>query len=515
MADLIGTNDDDGLVGSLFSDTITGALGDDLLVGLNGDDLLDGGDGRDVLVGGIGDDLMFGGEGNDKIVMTAGDDKAFGGKGHDQYFANGFAGDWSLITDSGGIDTLNFAGGITGAFMDLTPGAVSTVDDRSVEISGLDDSERPLELVLLQDRSGSFGDDLSTIEGLLPDLITSVTGLASDVRLGLTSFIDKPMSPFGSSGDHEYKTELGLTADTTAWSDAVKALTAYGGNDGPESQMTGLLQLALRTSEVGWSSDSLKVVVMTTDARPHFAGDNPVAPNDGDNVTDGPDDNGTGEDYPTIEQVKSALLNAGIIPVFAVTSGVTSDYQALVDEFGFGTVVPLSSDSSDIIAAFEDGIGKAADSVIENAVGTDFNDTILGNSAKNELKGRGGNDVLRGEKGNDDLYGNRGNDKLFGGNGNDDLMGGGGRDRLAGGNGADNFVFNVAASAQGRDLVLDFEDGVDTITVLNSSLLSFADITATQVGADTVLSEDGVEFAVLKGIDVVDVDATDFVFDIA
>lgn len=519
MAIFIGTTGDDGLVGSLFSDTITGDLGNDLLMGLNGDDLLEGGDGKDVIIGGIGDDLMFGGAGADKLILTAGDDTVFGGIGNDEYFANGFAGDWSLITDTGGRDTLNFSGGITGAFMDLTPGALSTVDGRTVEISGLTDTERPLELVLLQDRSGSFSDDLTTINSLLPDLVTATTNLATDVRLGLASFIDKPVSPFGSSGDHEYQTELGLTPDTDAWSAAVTSLTAYGGNDSPESQLTGLLQLALRTAEVGWSSDALKVVVLTTDAVPHYAGDNPVAPNNGDTVLDGAIDSGvndgTGEDYPTLAQVKDALLAAGILPVFAVTSSVFADYEGLVADLGFGSVVSLSSDSSDIIAAFEDGISKAADSLIENAIGTIFDDTILGNDAKNMLKGHAGNDVIRGFRGADELNGGGGRDKLFGGWGDDNLYGGYAKDRLRGDAGADTFVFDLSKGGQGVDLVLDYTDGTDGFRIYGETLLAFADITVTQDGLNTVLSHAGEDFATLKDVTATDLDAADFVFEVA
>ncbi|GGA22394.1 M10 family metallopeptidase C-terminal domain-containing protein [Neptunicoccus cionae] len=515
MADFIGTEEDDGLVGGLFSDIIHGLEGNDLLAGLNGDDTLDAGSGDDVLIGGIGDDIMFGGDGNDRIVMTAGDDQVFGGSGDDKYFVNGFAGDWSIITDTSGIDTLNFAGGITGADIDLSPGALSYVDDRVIEISGLKDSDRPLELVLLQDLSGSFSNDLLTVNGLVDDLITSVSGLADDVRLGLTSFIDKPISPFGSSTDHEYKTELGLTADTNAWKTAVTGLSTGDGSDLPESQMTGLLQVALRTSEVGWSSSALKVVVLTTDAVPHFAGDNPNTPNNGDAVLDGPSGDGTSEDYPTIEMVKAALLDAGIIPVFAVTTDVTSDYQALVDAFGFGTVVPLSSDSSDIIAAFEDGISGAADSLIENAVGTAYNDDIIGNSADNMIKGKAGNDDIRGVGGDDYLKGNRGKDKLDGGKGDDMLEGGADKDKLNGGDGADTFVFDISHPDHSRDVVKDYEDGVDKIMVLDDTLLSFADIDVTQAGGKTILSHDGDAFALLKSTNSANIDATDFIFDIA
>jgi Ca2+-binding RTX toxin-like protein len=535
MRDIVGKNwADDILAGSLFNDRILGLGGNDVLFGQSGDDVLDGGDGNDVLVGGLGDDLLLGGAGRDVFDLSAGDDVAFGGDGNDYFVVNGLAGDHVVITDTSGKDDwLDFSGGITGANINLNAGTISTVDDRTIELTGLsDETTRPLEMVLLQDLSGSFGDDVATVQGLADDLIASISGLATTVRLGLASFIDKPTSPFGGSGDHEYMTQHGLTGDYAAWKAAVDAMTIGYGNDGPESQMTGLLQVALRGAEMGWSADALKVVVLTTDAEPHLAGDHPVTPNDGDDVTDGPGDDGTGEDYPTLDQVKAALLEAGIIPIFAVTSGVVADYQAIVDYFGFGTVVTLSSDSSDIIDAIEGGITDATDTMIENAIGTEFADNILGNDVGNTIMANDGNDRVRGGAGHDDLYGEQGNDKLWGGTGKDLLSGGAGKDRLAGnsgrdvlaggedndwlkgGAGADEFRFDLTGNA-GLDVVQDFENGLDQIAILDSSVLSFADVGARTDGADVILDVLGTDFAILRGTALADIDASDFTFGIA
>lgn len=507
---------DDVIGGSLFNDLIIGLSGNDILFGHNGDDILDGGDGNDVLSGGIGDDLMTGGAGRDVFDLTAGDDVAFGGDGNDVFIVNGFAGDHVVITDtSGRADMLNFCGGITGARINLNPGTISTVDDRTIELTGLsDDGVRPLEMVLLQDLSGSFGDDVSVVQGLADDLIASLSGLATTVRLGLASFIDKPTSPFGSSTDHEYRTELGLTGDFSAWNDAIDALTIGSGNDGPESQITGLMQTALRTAEIGWSSDALKVVVLTTDARPHMAGDNPVAPNNGDDILDGPGNDGTGEDYPTIAQLKDALLTGGVIPVFAVTSSVVSDYQAIVDELGFGVVVELSSDSSDIIDAIEGGISDATDTLIENVIGTDFRDIIEGNSAGNMIKAKAGNDVIRGAGGKDEIHGNLGKDKIFGGNGDDMIIGGGGNDKLFGGAGADMFVFDMTGPL-GFDRIMDFEDGIDMISIMDTVAHDILDVGLRAAGSDVIIDVLGTDIARIKNIDVTDLDSSDFIFGIA
>ena len=530
---------DDVLAGTLRNDQLIGLGGDDVLLGHVGDDILEGGEGWDYLIGGIGDDLLLGGNKRDVFELTQGDDTAFGGNGNDHFVVNGFAGDHVVITDtSGNNDTIDFSGGITSARIDMNAGAISTVDDRTIELTGLSDDEgaRALEMVLLEDLSGSFGDDISTVSGLADDLVTAISGLAADVELGLASFIDKPISPFGSTSDHEYQTELALTGDYDAWKAALDALVLGSGADGPESQLTGLMQTALRTAEVGWSSDALKVVVLATDAVPHMAGDFVGVPsNDGDDVTDGPGDDGTGEDYPTLQQVKDALLAGGVIPIFAVSdfgTSVTEAYQDIVDFFGFGTVVDLSSDSSDIIDAIEGGIAEATETLIENAIGTDQDDVIDGNNADNEIKGRDGDDVIRGHKGGDELIGHAGGDvlrgqkgwdsldggigfdRLIGNQGKDTLDGGLGRDTLIGGLHADTFQFKQA-EMNFADTVVDFEDGVDQFSILSETSRSFSDIGVRQNGDDVILELDGVDFAEVRNTLATDIDASDFSFGLA
>ena len=74
---------------------------------------------------------------------------------------------------------------------------------------------------------------------------------------------------------------------------------------------------------------------------------------------------------------------------------------------------------------------------IENLVGTDFDDILIGDSGDNFLNGLDGNDILDGGAGDDDLFGGAGDDDLNGGSGNDFLFGGDGDDDLNGGSGND------------------------------------------------------------------------------
>ena len=88
-----------------------------------------------------------------------------------------------------------------------------------------------------------------------------------------------------------------------------------------------------------------------------------------------------------------------------------------------------------------------ADRTIENAIGGDGGDTVIGNTLKNHLLGVRGDDFLDGKKGNDRLEGSEGNDWLYGRLGHDLLRGGSGRDRLSGGDGHDRKDHLAAARA--------------------------------------------------------------------
>jgi Ca2+-binding RTX toxin-like protein len=113
--------------------------------------------------------------------------------------------------------------------------------------------------------------------------------------------------------------------------------------------------------------------------------------------------------------------------------------------------------------------------LIEDALGTDFADTISGSARGNHIDGGAGNDELIGRNGNDTLSGGFGSDRLFGGNGadtlrgqsdNDILFGGGGRDVLIGGNGNDDLRGqagdDVLRGDAGNDRLLGYE-GADEL----------------------------------------------------
>ena len=151
--------------------------------------------------------------------------------------------------------------------------------------------------------------------------------------------------------------------------------------------------------------------------------------------------------------------------------------------------------------------------------GGDGNDTLIGGSGADRLLGQNNNDNLQGGYGNDTLIGHNGADKLFGQNNNDNLQGGYGNDTLIGGLGLDSLQGDagsdrfqlVSGVTADRDMILDYEDGIDILDLTGS--LIFGSLTITQNGADTDIIESATNetLATLVGINATDLDSSDFV----
>ncbi|MBF9032857.1 hypothetical protein HKCCE2091_01285 [Rhodobacterales bacterium HKCCE2091] len=106
--------------------------------------------------------------------------------------------------------------------------------------------------------------------------------------------------------------------------------------------------------------------------------------------------------------------------------------------------------------------GSGEDDIIRARGG---NDTVHGNGGHDWIGGGRGDDELHGGTGNDTLLGKDGDDELFGDTGNDIIDGGEGADILTGGAGVDVFYFAEGDANDDRDVITDFEIGVDTIVI--------------------------------------------------
>lgn len=185
----------------------------------------------------------------------------------------------------------------------------------------------------------------------------------------------------------------------------------------------------------------------------------------------------------------------------------------------------------DLTVGFDTGakVYTSGGMILENVVGSDYRDWILGNAADNVITSGAGNDVVNAGGGNDtveggtgrdtlsnpdgdgDLFGEGGNDTLIalnagsmlsGGGGNDILLGGRADDRLLGGAGQDFIVGDTSNFFHGDDVInggsgndkLMGAGGADTFVFGtadgNNTIAQFDLSSQSQTGADFTPGED-------------------------
>lgn len=94
----------DIVYGGVGNDRIFGEAGDDILHGNEGNDLIAGGDGNDIVLAGAGNDIATGGDGDDTVDGGLGDDQLAGGQGDDIVFGGAGADE---LTGDAGADVLS------------------------------------------------------------------------------------------------------------------------------------------------------------------------------------------------------------------------------------------------------------------------------------------------------------------------------------------------------------------------------------------------------------------------
>lgn len=500
-----GRNGDDTITGGKGNDTIRGGNGRDNIKGGQGTDNINGGSGNDIIEGGLGTDTIIGGTGNDTIIVREGQfyDNVNGGSGVDtldhsetvrsgttfdfddgkitgagisgssatlnsierfedgngsntiisdgfgEYFGNG--GDDIMVSNEGvefmdggaGVDTvdhsfftgdlvfnlnagltsidgeqfLNFENAIMGSGDDLVVGngADNTIDggagDDFIEGASGDD----------QISGGSGNDEIEGGRG--EDFLFG--GEGNDEILGGRG-VD---SVFGGAGNDVFTVSGSDEYDNVRGGDGIDTL------DHSASSISGTtIDFSIRsiTGEgTGGISLALEGIEIFKDGR----GSNTII-SDGSGSYNG----GAGDDLMVSNEGAEIMVGG---------SGIdTIDHTRITGAYDFDMTTGETSIADESFTGFENAKTNRGANIIEGTEGA------------NEISTGRGRDVLNGNGGDDILRGAKGKDRLFGGDGDDILIGGKAKDILNGGAGADTFVF---AAKQGKDVIQDFEDGVDLI----------------------------------------------------
>lgn len=178
--------------------------------------------------------------------------------------------------------------------------------------------------------------------------------------------------------------------------------------------------------------------------------------------------------------------------------------EGFVKNNGYGGEIRFHFIENIIGTNYDDSIiGSHEPNVIKGLNGNDRilgrhgDDEIHGNGGNDELIGDPGNDLLLGQNGSDTLYGNWGNDELRGGSGNDTLFGnrnndllrgGPGDDILYGGQEKDSFVFS---STKGIDTIKDFDANAGETLQIDMSVFKVSSVSQVSLSATGVLSVKG------------------------
>ncbi|QJB56188.1 FecR domain-containing protein [Pseudodesulfovibrio sp. zrk46] len=423
-----GTTGNDTYVGTSAGDTVFGLAGNDTLNGADGNDSIDGGDDDDLLLGGVGNDTLLGGTGDDSLSGGDGDDTLYGQVGADSI--EGGLGNDSI---NGGdndeaereFDIADYMNSSQGIYADLTSNSVNGWDG-STTVSGGDGSDvlNNIEGVrgtayadkfvgdntwanVFVDAGGSdiidgnsvydyttdLGFDIVSYEFAGQGIITSMNGQAGTVTLGgdvdtLTDIdliigTDYADTLNGGAGEQEFMPGLG--------NDTVDGLeTTLAGANGEDWDNVTYWDLE---DAMSFTFDGTKWVAANTGAgfTDHLYNIESIEGTEGDDTFIGGSDD---DEFAGWKGADSFVGGGGFNTVSysstALGVGVAVDQEAGTATDGWGNTDTLSG--------------------IQGVEGSDFEDTLMGDSGMNLIDGNEGNDLINGLGGADSLFGDDGDD---------------------------------------------------------------------------------------------------------
>jgi Ca2+-binding RTX toxin-like protein len=314
---------------------------------------------------------------------------------------------------------------------------VSDVAD-GVDVGALSDGNSAADTVAENAVNGAtVGITASATDADVSDTVTYTLTDDADGRFAINSSTGVVTVADGTQLDYETDTSHTITVLATS-------------TDGSTSSQDYTVNLS-DTTEGTSGDDTLTGSNGVDDVIDGLAGDDDIDGKSGDDTLSG----GDGDD--TIDGGSGVDILIGGAGADDLDGGSGSDDTASYVGSSAGVNVSLTTGSGS-------GGDAAGDTLsdIENLIGSDYNDTLTGNSTgggANTLDGGLGDDTLSGEGGHDVLNGGAGNDSMDGGSGNDTLDGGAGNDTLDGGAGVDILIWDSA------DTSIDGGTGTDTLLI--------------------------------------------------
>ena len=255
----------------------------------------------------------------------------------------------------------------------------------------------PLDVYVLMDLSASFRTDLTTVQGLAPQLPLTLRNVSSDFFIGFGTYVDKPTLPFTSNSQlngydcslpecdtpFAYHHIVALTNSSDLFNSSVHDAVVSTNIDNPEGTLEAMLQVVVCDDIIGWRDNSRKILLVMTDDTMHTAGDGALVgitkPSDGLCHTEyDPILNRTmytaalSQDYPSIGLVKEALVAMNIVPIFAVADSSVLAYYGNVSSLFDGFSLSLSEDSENLREVLQEAYSNVVSTAQLNFVLPDY-----------------------------------------------------------------------------------------------------------------------------------------------
>ncbi|XP_057329990.1 integrin beta-PS-like isoform X1 [Microplitis mediator] len=249
----------------------------------------------------------------------------------------------------------------------------------------------PVDMYYLMDLSASMQPYRQHLSELGANLASVMRNLTSNFRLGFGSFVDKVTLPMTDTqpiklkkpcdfiednkktdcaSPYGYKHQMSLTEDSDSFRSNVRAAPISGNLDGPEGGLDAIMQSIVCTKRIGWRQKARHLLVFSSDASFHLAGDGKLAgiiePNDCQCHLDskGFYSHSLLQDYPSISQINKKVGQHNIHIIFAVPSTRNHTYQLLSQSIS-GSAIGLveKNDTVNVINLIKKEYEKLVESV--------------------------------------------------------------------------------------------------------------------------------------------------------
>ncbi|XP_048754285.1 integrin beta-1-B-like isoform X2 [Ostrea edulis] len=251
----------------------------------------------------------------------------------------------------------------------------------------------PVDLYYLMDLSNSMADDKEKLASLGVKIAEDMSTITKNFKLGFGSFVDKVVMPYVSTAPNKinnpcpgcekaygFRNVMKLDINSTIFRDKVRAAKVSGNLDAPEGGFDAIMQAVACESEIGWRNRSRRMLLFSTDAGFHYAGDGKlggiVKPNDGDCHLSGSGmyTESSNQDYPSISQVAVKAKEKNVNIIFAVTADQKPIYDQLKPIIAGSETGVLASDSQNIVKLVRDNylaITSKVELIVENSDNVD------------------------------------------------------------------------------------------------------------------------------------------------